>query len=63
MKREPTLSPEPAPTIAELQGVQDAWDNVSQDGIRHLHDRLHAIIHGTSALPPEGVTPCIDVTA
>ena len=38
-----TLSPEPAITIAELrQRVQDAWDNLSQDDIRHLYDSLHA---------------------
>ena len=37
MKRELTLSPEPATTIAELrQRVQDALDNLSQDDIRHL---------------------------
>ena len=43
MKREITLFPEPARINAELrQRVQDAWDNLSQDGIRHLYDRLHA---------------------
>ena len=37
MKRELTLSPEPATTIAKLrQWVQGAWDNLSQDDIRHL---------------------------
>ena len=36
MKRERTLSAEPATTIAELQQqVQDAWDD-----IWHLYDRL-----------------------
>ena len=46
MKRELTLSPEPATTIAELrQRLQDAWDNLSQDDIRHFHDRLQARIH------------------
>ena len=45
MKRELTLSPEPATTIAELrQRVQDAWGNLSQDDIRHLYDRLRARI-------------------
>ena len=35
-KRELTLFPEPVTIIAELrQQVQDAWDNLSQDGIRH----------------------------
>ena len=44
------LSPDPATTIAELrQLVQDAWDNQSQDDIRHLYDHFHARI--TPALP------------
>ena len=35
VKRELTLSPDT--TITELrQQVQDAWDNLSPDGIRHL---------------------------
>ena len=34
MKRELTLSPEPATIIAELrQQVQDAWDSLLQDDI------------------------------
>ena len=46
LKRKLTLSPEPATTIAELrQRVQTAWDNLSQDDIRHPYDRLHARIH------------------
>ena len=50
LQRELTLSPEPAATIAELrQWVQDAWDNLSQDDIRHLYDRLHARIHACVA--------------
>ena len=50
MKREHTLSPEPATTIAELrQRVQDAWDNLLQDDIRHLYDHLHAKIHACVA--------------
>ena len=41
-----TLSPEPATIIAELrQRMQDTWDNLLQDYIRHLYDRLHARIH------------------
>ena len=40
-----TLSPEPATTIAELrQRVQDFWDSLSQDDIRHLCDHLNVII-------------------
>ena len=27
------------------QRVQDAWDNLSKDDIRHLHDHLHVRIH------------------
>ena len=46
MQRELSLSPEPATTIAELrQRVQDAWDNLSQDDIRHLYEYLHARLH------------------
>ena len=42
MKLELTLSPEPATTIAKLRHqVQDAWDNLLQDDILHLYDRLH----------------------
>ena len=49
-KRELTLSPDPATTIAELrQRVKDAWDNLSQDDIRQLYDRLRAIIHACVA--------------
>ena len=61
MKREFTLSPEPATIIADLrQRVQDAWDNLSQDDIRHLYDRLHARIHACVAA--RGGTLCNDVT-
>ena len=50
MKWELTVSPEPATTIAELrQRVQDAWDNLSQDDIQHLHDHLHGRIHACFA--------------
>ena len=43
MKRE---LPEHATTIAELrQRVQDAWDNLTQDDIRHFHDCLYERIH------------------
>ena len=50
MKRDLTLSLEPATTIAELrQRVQDACDNLSQDDIRHLYDHLHARIHACVA--------------
>ena len=46
MKWELTLSPEPVTTIVELrQWVQEAWDNLLQDDIRLLDDRLHARIH------------------
>ena len=46
LKRELTLSPKSATTVAELRlRVQDAWDNLSQDDIRHIYDRLHARIH------------------
>ena len=39
MKRELNLSPEPSTTITKLrQRVQEAWDNPSQDDIRHLYD-------------------------
>ena len=54
-------SPEPATVIAELrQRVQDVCDNLSQDDIRHLYDRLHAGIHACVAT--RGGTLCIDVT-
>ena len=54
MKRELSLSQEPAITIAELrQRVQDAWDNLSQDDIRHL--MTVCIREYTPKLPPEGV--------
>ena len=50
MKQELTLSSEPATTIDELrQQVQYAWDNLSQDDIRHLYDRLHVRIHACIA--------------
>ena len=61
MKRGLTFSTEPAMTIAELrQQVQDAWDNLSQDDIRHLYDRLHARKHSCVAAR-EG-TLCTEVT-
>ena len=61
MKQELTLSPEPATTIAKLrQWVQDAWDNLSQDDIQHLYDRLHVRIH--ACIAARGGTLCIDVT-
>ena len=61
MKRELTLSPETARTIAELrQRVQDAWENLSQDDIRHFYDRLHDRIH--ACITARGGTLCIDVT-
>ena len=60
-KRELTLSPESATTIAELQqSVEDAWDNLSQDVIRYFYDRLHARIH--ACVSARGVTLCIDVS-
>ena len=50
MKRELILSPKSATITPELrQRVQDAWDNLSQDNIRHLDDRLHARIHACVA--------------
>ena len=50
MKRELILSPESATTIAELrQRMQDAWDNLSQEDIRHLYDSLHVRIHACVA--------------
>ena len=47
--------------ITELrEQTQDAWDNLSQDDIRHFYDRLHARIHACFAAG--GGTLCIDVT-
>ena len=61
MKRELTPSPERATTISELrQRVQDAWDNVSQDDIRHLYDRLRVRI--LACVAARGGNLCIDVT-
>ena len=61
MKRDHSLSPEPATTIAELrQGVQNSWDNLSQDDIRHF--MTVCIREYTPGFPPEGATLCIDVT-
>ena len=55
------FSPEPATTIAEFQKqVQDSWDNLSQDDIRHLYDHLHARIH--TCIAARGGKLCIDVT-
>ena len=48
MKWELTLSPEPVTTTAE-QWVQDAWDHLSQDDIRHLYDCLHLRIQACIA--------------
>ena len=46
MKWELALSPEPATTIATLrQRLQGAWNNVSQDNIRHFYDRVYVKIH------------------
>ena len=46
MKQELALSPEPATVVVELRKrVQDAWDNLEQDDIRHLYGRLHAGIY------------------
>ena len=43
--------------MAELrQQVQDAWDNLSQDDIRHLYVRLHACVAA------RGAKLCTDVT-
>ena len=56
-----TLSPESAITIAELlQEMHDAWDNLSQDDIRHLYDHLHARMH--ACIGARVGTPCTDVT-
>ena len=50
MKRELILPPEPTTTIAELrQRVQDSLDNLSQDDIGHLYDRLHVKIYACVA--------------
>ena len=60
MKREHTLYLESVTAIAKFrQRVQNAWDNLSQDDIRHLYDRLHARIH--SYVAARGATLCIDV--
>ena len=47
MKWELTLSPEPVTTMQ--QQVQDAWNNVLQEDIRPVHDRLHLRIHACIA--------------
>ena len=61
MKREPILSPKPATTIAEIwQGMQDAWDYLSQDDIRHLYDCLYVRIRACVAA--RGGALCTDVT-
>ena len=39
------LQYDPVQTAELRQQVQDAWDNLSQDDIRHLYDLLHARIH------------------
>ena len=40
--------------------MQDAWDKLSQDDIRHIHDRFHVRIHACNAA--RGDTLCINVT-
>ena len=61
MKRELTISPEPATGIAKFrQRVRDTWDNLSQDDIRHLYDCFNVGIHACVAA--RGGTLCIDVT-
>ena len=46
-----TLSPEPAATIAELrQHVEDAWNKLEQNGIRHFYDYLHVRTHTCIAI-------------
>ena len=61
MKRDLTLPPEPTTPIAELrQRVQDTWNNLSQDDIRHLYERLNERIHACVAT--RGGTVCINVT-
>ena len=40
--------------------VQDAWNNLSQDDIQHIYDRLHARIHACVAA--EWDTLCIDAS-
>ena len=60
MKPELILSREPANSIAELrQLVHDAWDNLSQDDIRHLYDCVREYM---PALLPEWGTLHIDVS-
>ena len=50
MKREHTLSLESVAAIAKFrQRVQNAWDNLSQDDIRHLYDSLYARMHACVA--------------
>ena len=54
MKLKLTPAPQPAANIAELrQWVQDNWDNLPQEHIRHIYDRLFARIHACVA--PEEV--------
>ena len=60
MKQELTFSPESAINIAKLrQRLQDALDNLLQDDIWDLYDRLHVRIHVCVAA--RGGTLCIDV--
>ena len=50
MKQELTCSAELATTIVELrQRVEDTWDNLSRDEIRHLYGRFHLRIHACVA--------------
>ena len=64
MKGETHLFPEAATTIAELrQRMQDAWDNLSQDDIRHLYGRFHARIHACVSSRGKYTTYCCDCLA
>ena len=42
------------------QQVQDAWDNLPQDDIRHLYDCLHARIHACIAVIGGYIVYCCD---
>ena len=47
--------------MAEVQQqVHNAWDNLSQDDIWHLYERLHVRIH--ACVDVNGGTLCADVT-
>ena len=47
--------PARSPDVSWWQRVQDAWDNLSQDGIWHLHDRLHARTNACFSAKKRGV--------